>query len=176
MQLGTDEKLLNVIQGEYAIDSDPTVVMSTVLGSCVAVCMTDPVAKIGGMNHFLLPNREGAEGASFRYGAYSMELLINGLLKRGARKDRLFAKLFGGASMTGNLRDIGKDNAIFAKAFLMDESIPCISDSLGGTSARRIRFWPVTGQVRQFLVPGTVDLVPPPPRPKGPPAADVTLF
>ncbi len=157
MQLKKQEKLINVIQGDYAIDLDPNVVLTTVLGSCVAVCMTDATAGVGGMNHFLLPQRDGKAGESFRYGAYSMELLINGLLKRGARKDRLVAKVFGGASMNSSLRDIGASNAAFAKEFLANEAIPCIGESVGGTSARRIRFWPASGQASQFLVPGTVE-------------------
>ena len=176
MQLAENERLINVIQGEYALDDDPLVVLTTVLGSCVAVCMTDPAAGLGGMNHFLLPHREGAAGESFRYGAYSMELLINGLLKRGAHKHRLVAKLFGGASMNGSLKDIGASNAAFARDFLANESIPCVGESLGGTSARRLRFWPTTGQARQFLVPGHVE----PPRTAAPAAGastrDITLF
>ncbi|MGY9048247.1 hypothetical protein P775_08510 [Puniceibacterium antarcticum] len=171
-----EEKIINVIQGEYAIDADPNIVLTTVLGSCVAVCLTDPVAAIGGMNHFLLPQKDGKAGESFRYGAYSMELLINGLLKRGARKDRLVAKMFGGASMNSTLRDIGGSNVAFAREFLANESIPCGGESVGGNSARRIRFWPTTGQVKQFLVPGAVEPTPPPqPKPVRA-AADITLF
>lgn len=126
------EKLVNVIQGEYRISSAPTEVLSTVLGSCVAVCLTDPEARVGGMNHFLLPERAGKEGENVRYGAYSMELLINGLLKRGARKTRLTAKLFGGANMLSQLRDIGASNVRFAKEFLQNEAIPLASESTGG--------------------------------------------
>lgn len=169
------EKLVNVIQGEYRISSAPSEVLSTVLGSCVAVCLTDVEAGVGGMNHFLLPQRAGKEGENVRYGAYSMELLINGLLKCGARKNRLVAKLFGGANMLSQLRDIGGSNVAFAKEFLQNEAIPLASESTGGTSARRIRFWPADGRVRQFIVPGEIEAVAPVQPPK-PPQSEVTLF
>ncbi|MDU8912387.1 chemotaxis protein CheD [Aestuariicoccus sp. MJ-SS9] len=171
-----DQKTVTVIQGEYAIADAPNVVLSTVLGSCVAVCLNDPAAKIGGMNHFLLPERTESGRGDVRFGAYLMELLINDLLKHGARKDRMVAKLFGGARMNVNLRDIGASNAAFARRFLADEGIPCVAESLGGTSARRLRFWPRAARAQQFLVPDTVEPeVPPRPAPR---AADagITLF
>ena len=147
------EQTTTVLQGEFRISEDPGEVMSTILGSCVAACMFDPVARIGGMNHFLLP--EGSSGSSkqVKYGAYAMELLINGLLKQGARRDRLVAKLFGGATITEGLGDIGTANAEFARWFLDGEGIPCASESLGGRYARRIKFWPVSGQAKQLIVP-----------------------
>ncbi|CUH82419.1 chemotaxis protein CheD [Tropicibacter naphthalenivorans] len=174
---GDREKLTNVIQGDYFISEDPSEVLTTVLGSCIAVCLYDTQRKIGGMNHFLLPSRDGQDGENVRYGAYAMELLINGLLKKGAMRNRLEAKVFGGASMMGNLRDIGASNAKFAHKFLSDEGIPCAAESVGGTSARRIRFWPTSGRVRQLLVTDKVDVTPAvvaPPPPK--PANDITLF
>ncbi|MCA0848977.1 MAG: chemotaxis protein CheD [Salipiger thiooxidans] len=171
------EKLINVIQGEYRISDDPACVLSTVLGSCAAVCLTDPDAKIGGMNHFLLPHRAGREGEDVRYGAYSMELLINGLLKRGARKNRMTAKLFGGAKMLTQLRDIGVSNVAFAREFLQSEGIPIASESTGGNAARRIRFWPTDGRVKQFIVPGEVERVAPPVvAPPPPSSGEITLF
>lgn len=171
------EKLTNVIQGDFAISEDPDEILTTVLGSCIAVCMYDTQRQIGGMNHFLLPSREGQDGASVRYGAYAMELLINGLLKKGAQKQRIEAKVFGGASMMGNLRDIGAANARFAHGFLRDEGIPCTAESVGGTSARRIRFWPTSGRVRQLLVSGNMEpaavvTAPPPVKP----TQDIVLF
>ncbi|HBM61029.1 chemotaxis protein CheD [Salipiger marinus] len=169
------EKLVNVIQGEYKISRNPGEVLSTVLGSCAAVCLCDPEARVGGMNHFLLPQRSGKEGENVRYGAYSMELLINGMLKHGARKNRLIAKLFGGANMISQLRDIGSDNVAFAKEFLQNESIPLASASTGGSSARRIRFWPTDGRVRQFIVPGELERVAPIAPPK-PAETEIILF
>lgn len=174
------EKLINVIQGDFHISDDPDAVLSTVLGSCIAVCLCDPLRGVGGMNHFLLPSREGAQGANVRYGAYAMELLINGLLKAGADRARLEAKMFGGASMMGNLRDIGGSNAAFARGFLKDEGIPCRAESVGGTSARRIRYWPTTGQAKQMLITdGTLRIEEKPMQiamRKAAPAADITLF
>lgn len=148
-------KVINVIQGDFAISDDPEEILTTVLGSCIAVCLYDTVRAIGGMNHFLLPGGEGGSGAQVRYGTYAMEMLIDNLLKRGALKKNLEAKVFGGASMMGNLRDIGTENAQFAHEFLASEDIPLISESTGGTCARRIRFWPGSGRVRQMLVDGS---------------------
>ena len=88
---------VHVGQGEHYVTADPTVMLTTILGSCVAMCLRDPVAGVGGMNHFLLPEGSGSgPEAGRRYGAYAMEVLINDCLKRGARRDRLEAKLFGG--------------------------------------------------------------------------------
>jgi chemotaxis protein CheD len=107
-----------------------------------------------------------------------MELLINALLKRGAARDRLEAKLFGGAKMMNALSDIGGQNARFAREFLAREGIPLIGESLGGERARRIQFWPASGRARQLLVAAhearVVEAPPPPP----PPAkiGDVELF
>jgi chemotaxis protein CheD len=147
---------VHVIQGGHYVTDDASVVLSTVLGSCVAACLRDPLAGIGGMNHFLLgESRDGAgsaDGEMIRYGAYAMEVLINGLMARGASRNRLEAKLFGGARMLGGLSDIGAANARFARKFLADEGIPLLGESLGGDAARRLEFWPVSGRVRQRLV------------------------
>ncbi|EPX85359.1 chemotaxis protein CheD [Salipiger mucosus] len=174
----TPDRIVNVIQGEYRISNATGDVFSTVLGSCVAVCLTDPSAGIGGMNHFLLPQRAGKEGENVRYGAYSMELLINGMLKRGARKSRMVAKLFGGANMVRQLRDIGASNVAFAREFLENEAIPLASESTGGNAARRIRFWAADGRVKLYIVPGEVEKVAPiaPPGPQAAAGGEVTLF
>lgn len=149
------ERLLHVVQGEFAIIDRPGVVLTTVLGSCVATCIWDSDASVGGMNHFLLPGDADAAGASMKYGVNAMELLINGLLRAGAARPRLQAKLFGGAHIVANLRDIGAQNAAFAIRFLELERIACVSQSLGGSKARRIRFWPSTGRAGQILLPST---------------------
>lgn len=173
----TQEKLVNVVQGDFAISDKPADVLTTVLGSCVAVCLVDATRGIGGMNHFLLPEGDKSAGVNVRYGTHAMELLINGMLKRGAQRDRLKAKVFGGAKMNNNLRDIGTSNAEFARRFLNDEGIPIIGESLGGTSARRIRFWPTDGRARQMVVDQTPEVAMP--RPTAAPAApkdEITLF
>ena len=170
---------LHVIQGEHAVSADPDRVLTTVLGSCVAACMHDPVAGIGGMNHFLLPEDasggNGGGGDAMRYGAYSMEVLINALMKLGARRDRLQAKLFGGARMFDSLGDIGAANAAFAKRFLALEGIPVTGGSLGGLQARRVEFWPTTGRARQRAVEQAPEPVRAPVR-RAEPSGGVELF
>jgi chemotaxis protein CheD len=146
------EKLQHVIQGEYAVTDDQSIVLTAILGSCVACCLHDPLARVGGMNHFLLPGDVSSGDDSLRYGVNSMELLINGLLRRGARRDRLEAKLFGGARVLAGLSDVGSQNAAFARRFLKAEGIPTVAESLGGDQARRVRFSPTTGAARQLLL------------------------
>jgi chemotaxis protein CheD len=146
------ERRIHLVQGECRVSDDPAVVLATTLGSCVAACIRDPVTRIGGMNHFLLP--ESSEGlVSLRYGAFAMELLINGLLGKGARRDRMEAKLFGGGRLSDGLADIGEKNATFARNFLEREGIAFAGGSLGGGLARRVQYWPVSGRARQQVLP-----------------------
>jgi chemotaxis protein CheD len=140
----------HVIQGEQAVSDHPDATLQTVLGSCVSACLYDPERRIGGMNHFLLPD-DGSR-TDMRYASASMERLVNELLKRGALRDRLQAKLFGGARIMPSLPDIGRRNADAALAFLRNEGIACLSQSLGGSQARRVRFWPATGRAQQLLI------------------------
>lgn len=149
---GYSEKVTHVIQGEFRISNDPHEVLSTLLGSCVATCLFDPIARVGGMNHFVLPGRANRDQMEFRYGLYAMELLINALLKAGAQKQRLGAKIFGGAMMHDGLGQIGEANGSFALDYLRSEGIRCISSSLGGVRARKIRFTPATGKAQQMLL------------------------
>ncbi|SUS03263.1 putative chemoreceptor glutamine deamidase CheD [uncultured Defluviicoccus sp.] len=143
---------VNLVQGEYAVSADANVALTTILGSCVAACMRDPRVGVGGMNHFLLPGALVGANESVERGVHAMELLINSLLQAGARRDRLEAKLFGGARMMKNLSDIGAKNATFASDFLRQERIPHLGGSLGGEQARRIRFWPVAGKAQQRIL------------------------
>jgi chemotaxis protein CheD len=156
---GARQKKINIVQGEHHVAKDPDVMLTTILGSCVAACLYDPVAALGGMNHFLLPGeRPGADlaqggsggGGAMRYGAYSMELLVNGLLREGAERQRLRAKLFGGARMLKGLTDVGDSNAEFAERFLRQEGITLVGGSLRGDRGRRIQFWPTTGRAQQI--------------------------
>lgn len=167
-----------VVQGEYKVSSDPSVQLSNVLGSCVAVCLHDPVIRIGGMNHFLLPfGQEEGTNRPVRYGLFAMETLINALMKEGAKKSRLQAKIFGGARISVDLRDIGQSNAAFARDFLSTENIECVAESLGGTNARRLLYQPATGHARMLLVPSNA-VEPEVPKPTPRPASDtgVELF
>ncbi|HEY8618129.1 chemotaxis protein CheD [Phenylobacterium sp.] len=146
---------IHVVQGEHAISDDPDAVLTTILGSCVAACMRDPVAGVGGMNHFLLPGgpKTGETDAeSMRYGVHAMELLVNSLLARGARRDRLEVKLFGGGRLVKGLTDVGASNAKFAEDFIAREKLKHVGGSLRGDSGRRIQYWPVSGRARQVFL------------------------
>lgn len=157
---------IHVIQGKHHVDDRRDVLMTTVLGSCVAACLYDPVRGIGGMNHFLLP--DGEARGDIRHASAAMEQLVNSLLKRGALRDRLEAKLFGGARMMAGLPDIGRRNGEAAVAFLRSEGIILRAHSLGGSAARRVRFWPAMGKAQQMLLrdlndPRTSPIAPTPP-------------
>jgi len=145
---------VHVVQGEHHVTDDPEAVVTTILGSCVAACMRDPVAGVGGMNHFLLPgcDRGRSTSDSVRYGVHAMELLVNALLAIGARRDRLEAKLFGGARLITGLTDVGELNAAFAEDFLRREGLTHVGGSLRGDAGRRIQFWPISGRARQVLL------------------------
>lgn len=140
---------VHITQGEQAIGSDPEMVISTLLGSCVSCCLWDPQAGVGGMNHMLLTTSAGESGVSNLVGINSMELLINEILKQGGNRKRLRAKAFGGAQMVAGLSEIGKQNSAFILKFLDQEGILCEGHSLGGKTARHLMFWPSTGRVMQ---------------------------
>jgi chemotaxis protein CheD len=152
-----------IIQGEHAVVSRPGVMITTLLGSCIAVCLQDPGAQIGGMNHFLLgePGKDDriADVDLVRYGVHSMELLINEMMRNGARRDRLKAQMYGGASVVAGLGDVGKRNIDFARRFLSEEGIPLAHADVGGFSARRVEFLPFDGRARSSLVADPVPLV-----------------
>lgn len=155
---------VHIIQGEYYVADDKDVMVTTILGSCVAACIRDPLAGVGGINHFLLPGTAGRTkaGEAERMGVHLMELLVNGLLKRGARRERLEAKLFGGARTVRGHNDIGRHNVEFAERFLRDEGITHVGGSTGGLHGRRIQYWPVSGRARQILLAGTAEVERPP--------------
>ncbi len=140
-----------ISQGEQAIGHSPNDLITTVLGSCVSLCLWDPGQRVGGMNHMLLP-----EAASYRdnlsAGAVDIERLINAILRFGGQRNHLRAKVFGGASMLSGMTDIGARNAEFVLSFLQHEGITCDGASTGGDSARQLKFWPESGAVKQRLV------------------------
>jgi chemotaxis protein CheD len=154
---------INIIQGEYHVSDDPNLVISTLLGSCIATCIYDPVARVGGMNHFLLPGEAGPHqnAHAARYGVHLMELLINGLLKIGGVRNRFEAKIFGGANTVKGLGNIGTDNVKFAQDFLAAENIVCTGGSVGGDQGRRLQFFPTTGKAKQMLVVSVQPAQPP---------------
>ena len=138
---GLTQRPEHVVQGEFRVADHPDAVLTTVLGSCVAACMRDPVAGLGGMNHFLLPGEQDVDavGDAQRYGAHAMELLVNALLARGAQRGRLEVKLFGGARMLKGLTDVGAANAAFAEGYLRREGLAYSGGSLRGDQARRVQ-------------------------------------
>ncbi|MEL6570636.1 MAG: chemotaxis protein CheD [Pseudomonadota bacterium] len=146
------KKVISVIQGEYSVSGEDGAAMSTVLGSCIAACLYDPVQRVGGMNHFLLPEARSGDSQNVKYGAYLMELLINDLLKMGAQRHRLRVKLAGGGKMSQFLGDVGEKNIAFVNRYLANEGLPVEWSSLGGTQARRIHFYPTTGQLLEKFV------------------------
>ena len=142
---GFDTDAVKVLPGEHYVD-DVEIMIVTVLGSCIAACLHDRVARVGGMNHFMLP--DGGGEASGRYGAYAMELLINELLKRGAQRSRLEAKIFGGGRVMQNFTaiNIGEQNAQFVERFLAAERIPIVSRDVLDVHPRKVCFFPVSGR------------------------------
>lgn len=153
-----DAHIVKVMLGQHKISARVDEMLVTTLGSCVAACIRDPVAGIGGMNHFLLPEvPEGTDdGASVaaRYGSVAMELLINQILGSGGRRNRLEVKVFGGAKVIESTLDVGAKNASFVLAYIRREGLNLLSQDLGGAMARRIHYFPSTGRVlRRVLRP-----------------------
>lgn len=154
---------INIIQGEHCVVSEPDTMVTTLLGSCIAVCLNDSVSRVGGMNHFLL----GEPGADVkprpdemqRYGVHAMELLINGMMAKGASRARLKGHIYGGANIIAGLGSIGSQNADFARRFLETEGIQIGHIDIGGRSARKIEFIPYQGLSRSKYVSDDVPLV-----------------
>lgn len=145
-----------VLPGEYFVD-DQEIVITTTLGSCVAACLHDRTAGIGGMNHFMLPDSTSDGGASGRFGAFAMELLINEMLKRGARRSSLEAKIFGGGQVMKSLAgtSIGEKNVAFVQSFLAQERIPVLARDVLDLCPRKICLYPDTGKVLCKRLPAT---------------------
>lgn len=139
-----------ILPGEYFVSGDEALLV-TVLGSCVAACIRDVDSGIGGMNHFMLPDDGGksSAGSSARYGTYAMEVLINHLLKLGARKNRLEAKVFGGGAVMASLAssNVGARNAEFVLDFLKTEKIPIVAKDLLDSYPRKVYYFPHSGRV-----------------------------
>lgn len=155
-------KAIYLAQGEHAVGRDADIVVSTILGSCISICLWDPVAGVGGMNHLLLPSMRH-DSNDMTAGAVDMDLLINRMMPLGAERPRLRAKLFGGSSMLQGRTDIGARNAEFGRSYLRNEGIPCDAEDVGGTLARRVRFWPATGKALMRRVQEAPVLAPPVP-------------
>jgi chemotaxis protein CheD len=140
-----------ILPGEYYYTSKDMLIV-TVLGSCVSACIRDRVKGLGGMNHFMLPdgNEPGNPvSASMRYGGYAMEVLINDLLKAGADRRNLEAKVFGGGAVLRGFTamNVGERNAAFVIDFLKTERIPVVAEDLNDIYPRKVYFFPRTGKV-----------------------------
>jgi len=136
-----DEKF-SIIVGEVCASSQP-IWISTVLGSCVATCLYDEVAGVGGMNHFMLPESRGNPRACASFGVHAMEMLINEIMRYGGDRRRLKAKFFGGGAVVRSQAktwNIGEQNVGFTRAFLDTERIPIIAEHVGGTCGMRVQF------------------------------------
>lgn len=146
-------EVVEIRAGEYyATNGDE--VISTLLGSCVAVCIFDPDHAAGGMNHFMLPapceKRPLFASEVGRYAMFAIERLVNEVLKRGAERNSLRAKVFGGASVLNSVAsavEIAEQNVLVAFEYLRSEGIPIVSSDTGGREGRRIFFFPKTGRV-----------------------------
>ncbi len=141
-----------ILPGEY-FATDKNMVLVTVLGSCVTACLRDPRAGVGGMNHFMLPRSEqdpaNPISMSARYGTFAMEILINQLLKMGARRENMEAKVFGGGNVLRGFtaNSIGEANASFVTEYLHNERIKIVAEDLLGVYPRKLYFFPATGKV-----------------------------
>ncbi|UGQ44662.1 chemoreceptor glutamine deamidase CheD [Massilia endophytica] len=141
-----------ILPGEYYFTNKDMLIV-TVLGSCVSACIRDRTTGLGGMNHFMLPDGGGdvnsPVSASARYGTYAMEVLINDLLKSGARRENLEAKVFGGGAVLKGFTamNVGERNAAFVQTFLKNEKIRIVAEDLNDIYPRKVYFFPRTGKV-----------------------------
>jgi chemotaxis protein CheD len=136
---------VKVLPGEYFVTADDMLIM-TVLGSCIAACIWDPQARVGGMNHFMLP--EGGADTSGRYGSYAMELLINEMMKLGARRESMQAKVFGGGQVMHNFTslNVGERNTRFVLDYLQTERIAIVSKDVLDIHPRKVCYFPASGK------------------------------
>jgi chemotaxis protein CheD len=136
---------VKVLPGEYYVTTDDMLVM-TVLGSCIAACIWDPRVRVGGMNHFMLP--DGGNDSGGRYGSYAMELLINEMIKLGARREHMQAKVFGGGQVmhTFTTMNVGERNTQFVLDYLQTERIAVISKDVLDIHPRKVCYFPATGK------------------------------
>lgn len=139
--------------GEYYFTHKDMLIV-TVLGSCVSACIRDSKTGIGGMNHFMLPEGSGADkdspvSESMRYGTYAMEVLINQLIRNGAKRENLEAKIFGGGNVLRSFttNNVGDRNAAFVKKYLKDEGIKVTGEDLLDIYPRKVYYFPKTGKV-----------------------------
>ena len=143
-------KAVKILPGQYHATDDDTII-TTVLGSCVSVCLYDAVNGAGGMNHYMLPGDTGelskSGNGSARYGIHAMKLLLEHVIQLGADHANLEAKVFGAGKVMDGMSDVGRQNADFAIRYLKFHKIRIAAVDVGDTCPRKIYFSPATGQV-----------------------------
>ncbi|BCN92898.1 putative chemoreceptor glutamine deamidase CheD 1 [Thiomicrorhabdus immobilis] len=143
---------VKILPGEFYVTKDNERI-ETILGSCISACVRDPIAGVGGMNHFMLPvdksNNRGTElSDANRYGNYAMENLVNALLSQGAKRERLEFKLFGGGRIMSSMTNVGWYNIGFAFDYIYTEGFKIVSQDIGDIYPRKVLYYPITGRVR----------------------------
>ncbi len=152
-----DKEVTIYIGGVHAA-SHPEVVR-TLLGSCISVCLHDPVTHVGGMNHFMLPHGGGIGNAEdlTRFGVHAMDCLIGNMMKLGGDRRRFVAKFFGGAHVL-NIREattgVPQQNIDFIRTFLTTEGFPILDEDVGGYHPRHVRFYTASGRALVKRVDG----------------------
>ncbi len=138
---------VKVLPGEYFVHDEDVLIMTT-LGSCIAACLWDRDRRIGGMNHFMLPDAGAGGSDGGRYGSYAMELLINEMMKRGANRSSLEAKVFGGGAVIAGMSslNVGERNTAFVMDYLKTERIPIVSKDVMDIYPRKVCFFPASGK------------------------------
>jgi len=147
---------VKILPGEYFVHNEDLLIMTT-LGSCIAACLWDRNARVGGMNHFMLPDGAGDSG---RYGSYAMELLINEMMKRGASRMTMEAKVFGGGQVIAGMStmNVGERNTNFVIDYLKTERIPIMSKDVLDIYPRKVCFLPASGKAMiKRLAPTNTD-------------------
>ena len=150
------EQRRRIYVGEVVASATP-LLLQTLLGSCVAVCLRDPVACVGGMNHILLPGSSESDHHPSRRGVHAMELLINAVMKEGGDRRKLVAKVFGAGNVVASLQSptIGEHNAAFVRKFLATEGIPIVAQRLGGLRPVQVTFRTDSGKATVHTVDGS---------------------
>ena len=153
------EVAVKVFPGEHHVTQLNNEMLVTILGSCVAACIRDPLAAVGGMNHFMLPGSGNSThdplSSGMRYGNVAMERLINDILVRGGRRERLEIKVFGGGNVLNTGSNIGHRNADFVEEYLAAEGLRIVAAHLRGILPRRVHYFPATGKVMLIELPRT---------------------
>lgn len=145
-----------ILPGEYYVTTQNELI-STVLGSCISACIRDKQSGIGGMNHFMLPEKTNVKNSTLsqtsdatRYGNYAMEKMINDILKAGARRENLQVKIFGGGKVLANMNtmDIGQKNIAFVRTYIIAEGLALLAEDVGDIFPRKVLYYPKSGKVK----------------------------